>query len=267
MNLRLFRHILRGQRVRLPLIALALVGWGFLMPTIFRQFGVLYQQLLEQFPMMRQFANFGGTDLSSLAGYVGLGFVHPIAVALVSVFAVGLGSAAIAGERQRGTLEVILARPLTRRAVYLTSLVATFLCIAVCVAALLLGAIAGSAVWGLLDQLPLGNVPVAFLNGVLLFGAYGAIALAASVSFDRLAPALGLVLAVLLLTYFMQILGDLWPDAKGLQPYSLFHYLQPTRLLKGSVEPLAFVVPVVVIVAAVAYALWRFPRRDIAAPS
>ena len=45
-----------------------------------------------------------------------LGFIHPIAVGLNLVFAVGFAPAAIAGERQRGTLEVLLSRPISRRA-------------------------------------------------------------------------------------------------------------------------------------------------------
>ncbi len=40
------------------------------------------------------------------------------------MFAVGFPVAAIAGERQRGTLEVLLARPISRRALYVTMFVA-----------------------------------------------------------------------------------------------------------------------------------------------
>ena len=69
---------------------------------------------------------------------------------------------------------------------------------------------------------------------LLLFGAFGAIALLASVSFDRLSPALGMSLAIVLVSYFLEVLGSLWPDAKGLQPYSLFHYLDPKAILAGS---------------------------------
>ena len=100
-----------------------------------------------------------------------------------------------------------------------------------------------------------------------MFGSFAAIALAASVSFDRLAPALGITLAVLLVSYFFEILGSLWPDAKFLQPYSLFHYLQTQEVLNGEADPFAFALLSAVIVAAIAWALVVFPRRDIAAPS
>jgi ABC-2 type transport system permease protein len=263
----LFRHILRGQRLRLLFVVAALMLWGFLMPTIYKQFGVQFKQFVESGMIPEQFTSFGGGDVFTLPGSIALGFAHPIAVSLVSVFSIGLAVSAIAGERQRGTLEVLLSRPLSRRRVYLTYLVAVLLFVALAVLAVLAGGLIASSIWGITNELTLANVPLAWLNAILLFGAYAAVALAASVSFDRLAPAAGIALAVLLVTYFMEILGSLWPDAKGLQPYSLFHYLRPREMLTATWEPTALLVPLVVMVCAIAYALWAFPRRDIAAPS
>jgi len=87
------------------------------------------------------------------------------------------------------------------------------------------------------------------------------------VSFDRLTPALGLSLAVVLVSYFLDVIGQLWPDAAFLQPYSLFHYLDVRSALAGLPDPFDFAVLAAVISVAVAYALVVFPRRDLAAPS
>ena len=51
-------------------------------------------------------------------------------------------------------------------------------------------------------QLAFRNLPLLWLNSVLLFGAFAAIALAASVSFDRLTPALGVTLGIVITMYF-----------------------------------------------------------------
>ena len=91
-----------------------------------------------------QFARFGGGDIFSLPGSIALGFIHPIAIILTSVFAVGFSTSAVAGERQRGTLEVVLARPISRRTLYLTLLAASFGFVAITIAALLVGSVAGS---------------------------------------------------------------------------------------------------------------------------
>ena len=102
---------------------------------------------------------------------------------------------------------------------------------------------------------------------MLLFWAFGAIALLASVSFDRLTPAIGISLAVVLVSYFLDVLGSLWPDAKGLQPYSLFHYVDAKADLAGLPDTADFVVLAAVIAVAVIAALVIFPRRDLAAPA
>ena len=110
-------------------------------------------------------------------------------------------------------------------------------------------------------------MPLLWVNAILLFGSFAAVGLAASSSFNRLAPALGLTLAFVVLMYFFEILGSLWPAAAKLQPYSLFHYLNAKATLVGSGAPLDDAILASVIVGAVAWGLAVFPRRDLAAPS
>lgn len=270
MSLPLLGHVWRAYRLRLLVVGAALAAWGTLMPIVYDAFGEEIAEILdsglipEQF---LQFTEFGGGDLFSLAGSVALGFIHPIAVGLALVFSVGFAAQAIAGERQRGTLEVLLARPVARRRVYLTMAAATALFIGLSLAALTLGALVGAAITGRVAELVPGNLPLLWLNAFLLYGAFGAISLAASVSFDRLAPAIGISLAVVLVSYFLNVIGDLWPDADFLQPFSLFQYLDARGALSGLPEASNFLVPAAVAVAAVTYALIVFPRRDLAAPS
>ena len=188
-------------------------------------------------------------------------------MALVLVFALGFAVAAVAGERQRGTLEVLLARPLSRRRLYLTLLVAMILFVALAIAAQVAGILIGAVLAGAAGELELGNLGVMWLNGLVVFAAFGAVTLAASVSFDRLTPALAVSLAFVLVSYFLEILGSLWIDARGLQPWSLFHYLDPRGALSGSMTLADWLVPLGVFAIAVAIALAVFPRRDLAAPS
>jgi hypothetical protein len=111
------------------------------------------------------------------------------------------------------------------------------------------------------------DIALCWINGVALFGALGAISLAASVSFDRMGPALGIALGVTLVGYAIEFLGTLWPDAAWLRPFSPFRYFQPTRILAGTFEPGDLVVLAAIFAGAVAWAAWVFPRRDLAAPS
>lgn len=267
MNRMLFLHTLRANRVRLLVISVAMALWGSMMPLIYSQFGVQFKQMMESGLIPKEVANFGGGDIFSLAGSIAVGFIHPIALILLSVFAVGFATAAVAGERQRGTLEVLLARPLSRRTVYVTLLVAMLLFIGIVMAAFLAGTVISATANGVGGELVASRIPLLWLNGLLLFAAIGTIGLAASVSFDRLSPAIGLTIAIVIVSYFLDILGSLWPDAKGLQPYSLFHYLQPKAVLSGDVDTVNFVLLGGVAAVAIVAALVIFPRRDLAAPS
>jgi ABC-type transport system involved in multi-copper enzyme maturation permease subunit len=269
-NLAYFTHLLRANRVRLAIVAIGLVIWGSLLPIIYDAFGEQFRSIMDSGiipPQFTRFAQFGGGDIFSLTGSVALGFIHPFAVALNLVFAVGFAGAAIAGERQRGTLEVLLARPISRRGLYVTAGVATALFIGITVAAQALGTLGGAAVTGRVDELGSGNLPLLWLNAALLYGAFGAVALAASASFDRLTPALGLALAFVLISYFFEAVGSLWPDAAFLQDYSLFHYLDARRALTGLPDARDFAILAAVIIGGVAYSLAVFPRRDLAAPA
>jgi ABC-2 type transport system permease protein len=267
MNHAVLRQTWRSQRLKLSIVSASLLVWGLLLPVIYANFGSRFRALLEGGMIPEQFARFGGGDIFSLPGSIALSLIHPIALILISVFAVGFSSSAIAGDRQRGTLEVLLARPISRRSLYVSLAVAAFAFVAVLVAVLLVGGLLGSAFAGVLGELRVDRVPLLWLNAVLLFGSIAAIGLAASVSFDRLPPALGVTIAIVVLTYFFDILGSLWPKAEGLRPYSLFHYLKAKAILSGSAEPLDLVVLAAVIVCAVIWALVVFPRRDLAAPS
>ena len=267
MNRALFVHTWRSQRLKVLIVFVALTVWGALLPIVYGAFGQTFKDIISSGLIPEQLTQFGGGDIFSLSGSIALGAIHPISLILNSIFAVGFATAAVAGERQRGTLEVLVARPISRRTAYLTLLVANLTFVGVGVLATIVGALVGSSIAGVLDELAVGRLPLVWLNGFLLFAAIAAIGLAASVSFDRLTPALGITVGVVVVMYFLEVLGTFWPDAKGLQPYSLFHYYDPKDVLEGGFSTLDFALPAVVAVLAIGWALFEFPRRDLAAPS
>jgi ABC-2 type transport system permease protein len=266
-NSTVFRHVLRQQRARLVAVVAALIGWGMLMPVVYTAFGLQAQAILQQFPALQQFMSFGGGDLFTLSGTVAFGYIHPIAIALLAVFAILLPLSGVAGERQRGTLEIVLARPVARTSYLVTLLVCAILFIGLAMAASLIGTIIGAAATNTLDQIDVQNMPLLWLNGVLLYVAVAAISFAASVSFDRPGPAAAITLAIVLVVYFLQIIGSLWPDAAWLQPYSLFYYLKPETVLREGFQVFDAALLLVVGAAALVYAWIVFRRRDLAAPA
>lgn len=267
MNGRLLVQTWRWQAIKLVIVTLALLGWGILIPVIYTAFVEPLRDALDRGLVPEQFVEFGSGDLLSLTGSITLGLQHPLFLALVGIFGVGLASTSIAGERQRGTLEVLLARPISRRSVYATLALALLVLLAIPIGATLGGMALGANIQGVGDELDPGLLPLVWLNGVLLWSAFAAFGLAASVTFSRSGPALGLTLAYTIGMYFLEVLGSLWADAEFLQEYSLFHHFQAKEILSGSADPFDFLLLAALVVVPVTYALIVFPRRDIPAPS
>ena len=267
MNLRLYAQTLRWNRVRLIAVVIASVGWGILIPIVYVAFAEAFKDLADSGAFPRELLNFGSGSLFTLPGALTLGLQHPLVIAFFGIFALGSTVAAIAGEREDGTLEILLARPISRRTLYVTIAAASVTLVGVVLLALLGGQLIGVAIQGVSNELDLGLMPLVFLNGLLLWSAFAAFGLAASVSFDRHAPAIGLSIGYLLINYFLEILGSLWRDVDWSQQYSLFHHFNPGKILTGQTDWLDFVILAVAIAVPVAYALVVFPRRDLAAPS
>ena len=254
-------------RLRIVVVTLVTFAWGWLVLFFYSQFSEAIRQLVTGNALFKQFANFGSGDFFSVPGAVTLGTEHPFLIALIGIFAVGSGSMAIAGERQSGTLEVVLARPVPRRAYLATHQLAVLSVVDLLVAALLAGMSVGAAALGLTGDLHLASMPIVWLNGFLLWGAFATFSIAASASFDRPGPAIGLALAYLLVNYFLEILGSFWSAARWTQEYSLFHHFESGQILSGNPNLFDFALLTVAAVVPLAYALWVFPRRDLAAPA
>jgi hypothetical protein len=151
----LLGHTWRSHRLRVALIALALGAWGFLMPVIYATFGVQMEAILKSGIIPAAFLRLLGADPFSLSGAVALGSIHPVALGLQLAYPVGFAAVAIAGERQRGTLEVLLSRPISRRSVFITILLAIAGFAVLTTAGQLLGVTIGALAFGV----PVGSIP------------------------------------------------------------------------------------------------------------
>ncbi len=267
MSARLFVQLLRWQRVRLLVVLLAGIAWGSIMPVIYNAFSDAFRELANSGAIPDAMLNIGSGSLFTLPGTITLGLQHPMALAMLGIFAVGASATSIAGERASGTLEVLLARPISRTTLYLSILAALLLAVLLVLAAILGGMVGSAAAVGLSDELDLAQMPLVLLNGFGLWAAFTTFGLAMSVSFDRPGPAIGLSLAWLLLHYFLEILGSLWTDVDWTQQFSLLHRFDPGAILTGSLDPIDLVIVFTAALIPLVYALVVFPRRDLAAPA
>lgn len=65
------------------------------------------------------------SEVATHAGRVALAFVDPVVVLAATVFGITRGSDAVSGQLERGTMEMILAQPVTRLAVFVSQALAT----------------------------------------------------------------------------------------------------------------------------------------------
>ncbi len=94
------------------------------------------------------FEKLSGVPFSSVAtpvGRISAAYVDPVVLFSTTIWAIGRGSDAVSGEIGRGTMEMLVAQPVTRLSVLLTQALVTTLGSAILATAVLLGTSAGLA--------------------------------------------------------------------------------------------------------------------------
>ena len=106
----IWRRIVWEQRVRLPLIVTFAFAWGLRLVTLFGHLSPAERNLgPEQVQIALRLLG-----IDALAAWVTVGQEHPLFLGASTLFLVGGGVRAIAGELEGGTLELVLARPVSR---------------------------------------------------------------------------------------------------------------------------------------------------------
>jgi beta-exotoxin I transport system permease protein len=204
---------------------------------------------------------FGGTDLGSPAGYLHsrvFSFLGPL---LLILFAVALGSQAVAGEERRGTIDLLMSAPLSRRRLAIDKfgalVVATFGIAAIFLATLLVGA----AVFSM--GVNAGFLFQTMLGCALLACVFGALAFALGAATSSTALATGVTSSVAVATF---LVDGLAPVVRGLRPYerlSPFHYFFDADPLRNGLDLGDAAVLVAITIVLFSISLVAIERRDL----
>lgn len=220
-------------------------------------------RLVQDYPeALKAFIAFGGSvDYVSGAGYLGSELFSFMVPLLLAIAAIGSGAAAIAGEEERGTLELLLSQPVTRRRVAVEKLAATIAEVGTLSAVLWLALWAGVALTGM--EISSWEALSASLTAGALALTFGAIAFLVGAATGRKALAIGLAAAVAVASYLVNALAALVNELEPLQKFSPFyHYAIGDPLRQGIAPAHAGVLIGVAAVAAVA-GIAAFDRRDL----
>ncbi len=246
--------------------ALGLVGYVAMIVSVYPTIRDNHEleRLMEQYPeaLKALFAFGGQLDFTSAAGYLGgelFSFMIPILLLVVSV---GNGAASIAGEEERGTLDLLLSTPLSRRRIALGKLGA------MCLEVIGLGVVLWLALWVGSRVIGMGissaHLAAATVCAVLLAIAYGAIAFMLGAGTGRKGLAIGIAIAGAVAGYLVNSLAALVSVLEPFQKLSPFYHYAVGDPLRQGLDPwhALFLVAVGVVAAAIGVTL--FQRRDVA---
>ena len=256
---------LRDYRRSLAWWAVGLVGFVALYAAIYPTVQDLpdVDELLDSYPeALRAFVGAGeGIDLSSPEGYLqteAFSFLVPL---LFLIFGIGAGAGAIAGEEERGSLEVLLAQPVSRRRVVLEKLTA------IAAAVVALGLVLWIGLWlGALAvdmEISAGRLLAAVVSAVLLALAFTSLALLVGALSGRRALAIGIAAVVALAAYVLDSMATLVEELEAVQPLSPFYLYRAAEPLRHGLDPVHALALLALAVAFAVLAVPAFERRDL----
>jgi ABC-2 type transport system permease protein len=260
-----FLATLRETRRSLAWWSLGLVGLTAMITAVYPSVrdNPQLNQLSQDYPeALKAFLAFGGqVDYVSAAGYLGTELFAFMVPLLLIVAAVGAGARAIAGEEEKGTLELLLANPISRRRLVLEKLGALAAEL-VALGAVLWAALAVAVRAAGMD-VSLDHLTAATTDAVLLALGFGSIALLVGSATGRRGLAIGVTAAAAVAAYIISSLAalvDFLELARKASPF--YHYAIADPLRQGlSAEHALFLVAVVAVAAVLAP--FALERRDL----
>lgn len=257
--LSIFAKTLRDQRWQV-------IGFGFTLAAIAAMDVFIwptYEETFQNFELPPALqALLGEAEIGTPEGFLSAEFFSWIPILLI-VFAIIQGTGAVAGEESSGTMDLLLAQPVSRRSVVAQKAAATLV-------ALLL--IAGIGYVGFLVSVPFTDIDislwdllVAVLNMLPIAALFYALALwAGTAAPNRAAAAAGMV-ALATAAYFLYSISNGVDALRDLRYATPFYYYGAGRsLTEGLVWWHAGLLSFVA-AGFIALTLWTFERRDIAA--
>jgi len=204
---------------------------------------------------------FGGTDFFSPVGYLNSQLIYLMLPLLLIILGVGLGSSLIGREETDGTIELLLARPLSRsRLLFAKALAGAFILFAV--------AFIGSAVIIGMAQVvhigvPLANIMAACFACLMLVLTFSGLAFLLAATGRGRAAAVGITVAYTLGGY---IIGSLASNVHWLQKPSVvfpYHYYYSADILRGTFRWSSIVFFGIFTAVCVILSWLSFRRRDL----
>jgi len=202
-----------------------------------------------------------GMDYTSPAGYLNTELFSAWMPMVFAAFAIGAGSRAIAGEQDRGTLDLLMSAPISRRSIVAQKYVAMVADTAILVVALWV------SMWicGLLISFDMSTWRIleGCINCGLMALGVGSIALAVGAWRGGRGFSIGVACVVLVGGFFLSSLSQVVDVLKSLRWLSPFYWYGEADVLRSGLDPVDAVVLAGISLVFAAVALVAFERQDL----
>ncbi len=286
MTVALVRKLLRDVRLGLLVFALLLGAFQCLWVKITARIsGEMVTFLSQKLPipdLERVLFNGPGKIIRTIMGgesikieraqdVLSIGYVHPLVQTILCIWAIGRAAGAIAGEIDRGTMELLLAQPVRRSRVVLAHLLVDVLTIPVLCLSMWGGTWLGTWLVGPIEEsvpppepvkVAVGfgpfQVPVevsgqqtdgreqrrkerlhldpaafgpALVNVAALLFAVSGATMWLSAGGRYRWRVLGIAVLLMLVQFLINVVGQLWDALAWLRPFTVFYYYQPQQII------------------------------------
>jgi len=256
-----FKHTLRRLRGQMIGWSIGLVLYSLMMVSIYSDIAQIdMDALLEYYPEdMMAFFGDAITALNTPAGYLETYFFNYMTV-IIGIFAVGSCARLLVGDEERGILDLVMAYPLSRSALFWGRLSGFVAALGIILLVSWLSWVIPSGSSGLdLTWIELLRPFVPLMVQLLLFAF---LALLLSMLLPAARSAGWVTGALLVANYLMVGLANINEDLEAVVEYTPLHYYQGGQAVDGvNWEWQAVLFGIAVVFAGLAW--WRFLRRDV----
>ncbi len=264
-HLNLIRKIFHDRSVSFAASTVLLFAFGWINTWVVFAMndGDLLSMFMKQAPRFLQ-ATIGIDGLVSLSNLhlLMLGLAHPLPLAVIFSFSIGLSSAGLAGEIERGTIELILTRSITRTQFVLSHIIFLGVGLAFLVSALYIGSRSGARYFQL--PFPTAIFGRAIFSYFCLHFAFSGLLLAISALSSDRSRVMAIGLGFVVLEFFLDFFARAIPVLSDLKVVTLFSCHSPLELiLKPELKSWAIAILLGVGTLGYGFSLWYFNRRDL----
>ncbi len=199
--------------------------------------------IFEQMPFVRSLITaLLGTEVGEkISGRTMQAFlwVHPVVLALIWCHEITICTRIPAGEIDRGTIDILLSWPVSRRKIYWSETIVWIVTGSFVICMGLVGHRIAAPTMPEEMRPDMQGVAMVMIN---LFGVYlavGGIAMLVSSLSDRRGRAVAVIFALVLASFMLNFIAQYWAPAETIAFLSVMEYYQPARILQDGAFPTA----------------------------